>query len=71
MPFVYSKVNPHNNNLWHIKPQKINLKEFISRPKFEQAALDLTYTKHLVAIDGIQPDIAENVRELGIEASPS
>lgn len=38
------------------------------RPKFEDAALDVTFTKHLVAIDGIQPEIAENVRELGFEA---
>lgn len=30
----------------------------------------MTYTKHMVAIDGVQPDIAENVRELGFEASP-
>ena len=43
----------------------------MSRPKFEQAALDMTYTKHLVAIDGVQPDIAENVREHGFEASQS
>ena len=50
MPFAYQKV-PHEN-LWFIQPQKIDLKEFVQRPKFEQAALDLTFTKHLVAIDG-------------------
>ena len=31
---------------------------------FDTAALDMTYSKHLTAIDGIQPDIAENVREV-------
>lgn len=36
VPFVYSKVNQGNNNcLWHIKPQKINLRDFASQPKFE------------------------------------
>ena len=58
---------PHEN-LWFIKPTKIDLKEYAQRPKFSQAAVDLTYTKHLVAIDGFQPEIAENVRELGFEA---
>lgn len=58
-----------NQNLWFIKPTKIDLKEFVQRPKFESAALDLTYTKHLVAVDGLQPEVAENVRELGLEPS--
>lgn len=61
-------MSPENQNLWFTKPASINLKEFISRPKFEQASLDLTYSKHMTAIDGIQPDIAENVREMGFEA---
>jgi hypothetical protein len=26
----------------------------------------MTYSKHLTAIDGMQPDIAENVREMTI-----
>ena len=43
----------------------MNLKDLIARPKFEQATLDLTYSKHMTAIDGVQPDIAENVREMG------
>lgn len=53
--------------MWFIEPTKIDLREYVQKPKFEKAALDLTYTKHLVAIDGIQPEIAENVRELGFE----
>lgn len=27
----------------------------------------MTYSKHLTAIDGMQPDIAENVREMMIQ----
>ena len=53
-----------NQNLWFVKPVSMNLKDLISRPKFEQASLDLTYSKHMTAIDGVQPDIAENVREM-------
>jgi len=68
MPFVYQKVAHENQNLWFIKPTKLDLKEYVQRPKFETAALDLTFTKHLVALDGFQPEIAENVRELGFEA---
>ena len=52
VPFVYQKVTHENQNLWFIQPTKIDLKEFAMRPKFEQAALDVTFTKHLVAIDG-------------------
>ena len=69
MPFAYQKISHENQNLWFIQPNKIDLKEYIQRPKFEEAALDLTYTKHLVAIDGFQPEIAENVRELGFEGN--
>ena len=69
MPFAYQKISHENQNLWFIQPTKIDLKEYIQRPKFEEAALDLTYTKHLVAIDGFQPEIAENVRELGFEGN--
>jgi len=29
---TYQKVNQDNQNLWFIKPNKINLKEFIERP---------------------------------------
>jgi len=39
--------------LWFIEPTKIDLREYVQKPKFEKAALDLTFTKHLVAIDGI------------------
>lgn len=45
----------------------MNLREFIAKPRFEYAALDLSYTQHLTALDGIQPDISENVREMGFE----
>ena len=55
--------------MWLIKPTKVDLKEFVAKPRFDQAALDLTFTKHLVAIDGVQPDIAENVREVGYEGN--
>ena len=68
MPLQYQKIQSDTQNLWFVKPQTINLKDHISRTKFEQATLDLTYSKHLTAIDGIQPDIAENVREMGFEA---
>ena len=53
MPIAYQKVTSDNQNLWFAKPTTINLKDFISKPKFDQAALDLTYTKHMIAIDGI------------------
>jgi hypothetical protein len=71
VPFVHAKVSHSNSNLWFLKPNKIDLKDFVTRPKFDQAALDLSFTKHMVAIDGVQPDIAENVREHGFEASPA
>lgn len=67
MPFVYSKAGNENQGMWLVKPNTVDLKEFVAKPRFEQAALDLTYTKHLVAIDGVQPDTAENVREVGFE----
>lgn len=68
MPLQYQKIQSETQNLWFVKPQTINLKDYISRTKFEQASLDLTYSKHMTAIDGIQPDIAENVRDMGFEA---
>lgn len=67
VPFNYEKLSHENQNLWLVRSQNIDLKSFVTQPKFEQAALDLNYSMHLTALDGIQPDIAENVRETGLE----
>lgn len=53
-----------------IRSQNIDLKSFVTHPKFESVALDLSYSMHMTAIDGVQPDIAENVRETGLESHP-
>ena len=53
VPMSYLKTTTDNQNLWFPKPQCINLKDYISRPKFEQASLDLSYSKHMTAIDGV------------------
>jgi hypothetical protein len=67
VPFNYERLSPENQNLWLIRSSNIDLKNFVIQPKFEQAALNLTYSMHMTALDGVQPDIAENVRETGID----
>jgi transcription initiation factor TFIID subunit 6 len=67
VPFNYEKLSHDNPNLWLTRSQNIDLKSFVIQPKFDQATLDLAYSMHLTALDGVQPDIAENVRETGFE----
>lgn len=58
VPFNYERVQidqqPQNaSTLWYIKPETIDLFKYTKTPKFESVALDMTYSKHLTAIDGL------------------
>ena len=63
-PFSYSKIAHEQQNIWYYKPQNINLREFVQKPGFEQQTLPLSYSKYFTAVDGEQPETAENVREV-------
>jgi len=53
VPFNYERLSHDNQNLWLIRSSNIDLKNFVTQPKFESAALDLAYTMHLTALDGL------------------
>jgi transcription initiation factor TFIID subunit 6 len=43
VPFNYERLGAENQNLWLVRGQKINLRDFVTQPKFESAALDVSY----------------------------
>ena len=63
-PLTMTKLQNENQNLWFYKPEVINLREFVQRPNFESAKVDIKLSKYLTAVDGHQPETAENVREV-------
>jgi hypothetical protein len=42
----------------------LNIRELVQKPLFDQSSIKLSYSKYLTAVDGAQPEIAENVREI-------
>ena len=67
VPFSFTKITHDNQNLWFHKPEILNLREIVQKSGFDQTTLKLDYTKYYTAIDGNQPEIAENVREVVFE----
>ena len=47
-----TKLQNENQNLWFYKPELINLREFVQRPNFESAKVDIKLSKYLTAVDG-------------------
>ena len=57
-----SRLTHEQQNIWFHTPQSINLREFAT--KAQPSHLKLSYHKYMTAVDGHQPEIAENVREI-------
>lgn len=51
-PLTMTKLQNDNQNLWFHKPQIINLREFVQKPNFESAKVDIKLSKYLTAVDG-------------------
>ena len=54
-----------NTAIWYTKPHQIDLKEMVMSHKLhqKQIPLEMTYTMHFTAINGIQPNVSENIEE--------
>jgi transcription initiation factor TFIID subunit 6 len=66
-PFNFTKIQNEQQNIWFHKPAVLNIRELVQKPLFDQSSIKLSYSKYLTAVDGTQPEIAENVREINQE----
>ena len=64
-----------NSTLWYPKPSQIDLREYVTNPPSLQrinkssVPMPITYTLHFTAINGVQPQVPQNIVETRITSA--